>query len=191
MKNAHMRMGRLTFVRQTRDTITNVSVHLSRLVAEPPPDPRSPAALHLVSAFGGDQDIGAVVAAAQEGLRVQLSFEGRQLLGTLGEKPVIYRASLQVAGRKRPVRHVVLLSKELFETTLGANSEARRTILFDSSAGFILHRLAVRFGLPVLPEWAEWFQAELTRHGLIHDIVGFNCDPIIVRGTKLCPCPLG
>ena len=185
MKNAHLRMGKLTFVRQTRDTITNVSVHLSRLVAEPLPDPHSAAALHLVSAFGGDQDIGAVVAAAQEGLRVQISFEGRQFLGTLGEKPMIYRASLQVAGRKRPVRHVVLLSKELFETTLGANSEARRTILFDSSAGFILHRLAVRFGLPVLPEWAEWLQAELSRRGAIQELIGFNCDPILVKGTKL------
>ena len=24
-----------------------------------------------------------------------------------------------------------------------------------------MHRLAVRFGLPVLPEWGEWFHAEL------------------------------
>ena len=41
MQNAHLRMGKLIFVRQTRDTVTNVSVYLNRLVAEPPPDSRT------------------------------------------------------------------------------------------------------------------------------------------------------
>ena len=36
MENAHLRMGKLKFVRQTRDTITEVSLHLDRLVAEKP-----------------------------------------------------------------------------------------------------------------------------------------------------------
>ena len=36
MQNAHLRMGKLTFVRQTRDTITNITVGLNCLVAEPP-----------------------------------------------------------------------------------------------------------------------------------------------------------
>jgi len=41
MENAHLRMGKLKFVRQTRDTITEVSLHLDRLVAEKPAEPRS------------------------------------------------------------------------------------------------------------------------------------------------------
>jgi len=106
-------------------------------------------------------------------------------MGTLGEKPVIYRASLQIPGRKRPVRHAVLLSKLLFETTLGANSEARRTVLYDGTPDFVLHRLAVRFGLPVLPEWADWFRMELGRRGMVEELIGLNCDPIAVKGTKL------
>jgi hypothetical protein len=178
-------MGRLTFVRQTRDTITNVSVHLNRLIAERVDEPRSSTQIHLISAFGGDQDIGATIAAALEGLRFQVAFEGVEFIGTLGEKPVVYRASFQVAGRKRPVRHIVLLSKEFFETTLGANGEAHRTVLFDDSADFVLHRLSVRFGLPVLPEWATWFREELSRHNLIESLAGFNCSPIAVKGTKL------
>ncbi len=159
MKNAHLRMGKLTFVRQTRDTITDVSVHLDRLVAEPPPDSRTSTDLHLVSIFGGDQEIGATIAAVHEGLRFQISIGGQEFIGSLGEKPVVYRASLQIPGRKRPVRHAILLSKTFFETTFGARNEARRTVLFDNTSGFILHRLAVRFGLPVLPEWAEWFRS--------------------------------
>jgi hypothetical protein len=118
-------------------------------------------------------------------LRVQIDAGGTMLLGTFGEKPVVYRASLQIPGRKRPVRHAVILSKVLFETTFGANSEARRTVLFDRSPDFVLHRLAVRFGLPVLPEWAIWFTAELRRRGLVEELIGFNCAPIAVRATKL------
>jgi hypothetical protein len=177
-------MGKLNFVRQTRDTITNITLSLNCLVAESV-DARSATSLHLVSVFGGDQDVGAVIAAAQEALRFNVMIESQEFIGTLGEKPIVYRASLQVAGRKRPVRHVVLLSKALFETTLGANSEARRTVLFDDTPDFVLHRLAVRFGLPVLPEWAEWFSLELRRRGMIEELVGLNCDPIAVKGTKL------
>lgn len=126
-----------------------------------------------------------MIAAAHEGLRFEIRAPDIHLYGTLGEKPVIYRSSLQIPDRKRPVRHVVLLSKLLFETKFGSNAEARRTVLYDDSAAFVLHRLAVRFGLPVLPEWAEWFRAELVRRKLIEELVGLNCSPIAIKGTKL------
>jgi hypothetical protein len=153
-------------------------------VAEPP-DPHSVTTLHLVSVFGGDQDIGAVLAAAHEALRFRVMTDTHDLLGTLGEKPVIYRTSVQIPDRKRPVRHAVLLSKVFLETTLGANNEARRTVLYNDASEFLLHRLAVRFGLPVLPEWAEWFGAELRRRGMVEDLIGLNCNPVAVKGTKL------
>jgi hypothetical protein len=184
MENAHLRMGQLTFARQTRDTITHTSAHLDRFIAEPVPDGTRETSFHLVSVFGGDQEIGAILAAVHEGLRVQIEAGAIMLFSTFGEKPVVYKASLQIPGRK-PVRHAVILSKMLFETTLGANSEARRTVLFDHSPDFLLHRLGVRFGLPVLPEWANWFTAELRRRGLIEELTGFNCSPIAVRATKL------
>ena len=183
MHNAHQRMGRLTFVRQSRDTITNVSVSMERLIAES--DDERSAKLHLVSVFGGDQEIGAVLAAANEGLRFQIAFNDSQMIGTVGDKPVIYRSSIQIPGRKRPVRHAILLSRAFYETTFGANAEARRTILFDASPEFVLHRLAVRFGLPVLPEWAAWFHGELIGRGMIEGLTGLNCSPVTVKGTKL------
>jgi hypothetical protein len=43
----------------------------------------------------------------------------------------------------------------------------------------------VRFGLPALPEWAEWFGADLRRRGLVEELVGFNCSPVVIKGTKL------
>ena len=61
MENAHLRMGKLKFVRQTRDTITEVSLHMDHLVAEKPAEkpaePRSAVQIHLVSVFGGDQEL--------------------------------------------------------------------------------------------------------------------------------------
>jgi hypothetical protein len=165
--------------------MTSVSAHLDRLIGEPPPDQRRETALHLVLVFGGDQEIGALVGAVHEGLRVQVEADSTDLIGSFGEKPVVCRASLQLPGRKRPVRHAVVLSKALSETTLGANSEARRTVLFDSSPDFVLHGLAVRFGLPVLPEWASWFTGELERRGLIEELVGLNCTLVAVKATKL------
>lgn len=185
MENAHLRFGKLTFIRQTRDTMTQTSAHLDCFVAEPAVDQGRETGLHLASVFGGDQEIGAMLAAVHEGLRFQIEASTISLIGTFGENPVVYRASLQIPGRKRPVRHAVILSKMLFETTFGANSEARRTVLFDQSPDFVLHRLAVRFGVPVLPEWATWFMAELRRRGLVEELTGLNCAPIAVKATKL------
>lgn len=186
MQNAHLRMGKLKFVRQTRDTITEVTLHMNRLVAEKPTDPRTAVQIHLASVFGGDQEIGAIAAAVADAQRVQVSLpSGPELFGYFGEKPVTYRASLQLTGRKRPVRHLVVISQELFATTLGADGQARRTILYEGSADFTLHRLAVRFGLPTLPEWAVWFRAQLDQRGLIEQLLGLNCAPVAIKGTKL------
>jgi len=179
-------MGTLRFVRQTRDTITEVSLQMDRMVAEKPTDSRSATQLHLISVFGGDQEVGAVAAAIADEQRFQISLpDGAEFFGHLGEKPVVYRASIQIPGRKRPVRHLAAVSQTLFETTLGADGQARRTVLFDGTADFVLHRLALRFGLPVLPEWAEWFLSDLERRGLVEELVGLNCSPAAIKGTKL------
>jgi hypothetical protein len=178
-------MVRLTFTRQTKDHSTNISLYLDRLVAEPPAERTGSAALHLVSVFGGDQEIGAIAAAISDSQYFHVHANGSEFAGTLGEKPVIYRASLQIAGRKRPVRHVVAVSQTLFKTTLGADGEARRTILYDDTPSFTLHRLADRFGLPVLPDWAEWFHGELSRRGMVENLIGLNCSPVAVKGNKI------
>ena len=95
-----------------------ITVHLDRLVAEPPPDSRTSTDLHLVSIFGGDQEIGATIAAVHEGLRFQIGIGGQEFIGSLGEKPVVYRASLQIPGRKRPVRHAIVLSKNILRNNI-------------------------------------------------------------------------
>jgi hypothetical protein len=48
----------------------------------------------------------------------------------------------------------------------------------------MLYRIAQRFGLPVVPEWAGWFDEELRRHGAIKPLLGLGCSPVLVSGTK-------
>jgi hypothetical protein len=57
-------------------------------------------------------------------------------------------------------------------------------VLCDGDPEFLLYRLAVRFGLPVLPEWSEWFGRELERHKAIEPLIGVGCRPVLVKGTK-------
>jgi len=56
--------------------------------------------------------------------------------------------------------------------------------LCDDDPVFVLHQLGIRFGLPVLPEWSDWFSGELERRRSIQPLVGFGCSPVLVSGTK-------
>lgn len=83
MENAHLRMGKLTFVRQTRDSVAHVSLHLDRLVAEPAKEAHGAAQFHFVSIFGGDQEVAAFAAAIADGQRLQASAFGTEIVGSL------------------------------------------------------------------------------------------------------------
>ena len=49
---------------------------------------------------------------------------------------------------------------------------------------FVLYRLSERFGLPVVPEWADWFTRELKRRKAMTPLAGIGCSPVLVSGTK-------
>ncbi len=48
----------------------------------------------------------------------------------------------------------------------------------------MLFRVARRFGLPVVPEWALWFMRELERRKAIQPLLGLGCSPVLVKGNK-------
>ncbi len=62
--------------------------------------------------------------------------------------------------------------------------QARRTVLASDDPEFMLYRIGIRFGLPVLPEWSEWFKEELARHRAVRTLIGLGCRPVIVAGPK-------
>jgi hypothetical protein len=59
-----------------------------------------------------------------------------------------------------------------------------RSVLCNGESVFVLNRVARRFGLPVVPEWAPWFMDQLKRRKSIRSLVGLGCSPVLVQGTK-------
>ncbi len=185
MKNAHERFGSLEFTKCVKDTTTRIRVHMDRLIAEPAKEDHGTATAHLFSVLGGDAEIAALWAAVTEGAFFQLRLPGRDAFtASLGLEAQCFRGSVTIQGRNRPVRHLVALSAELLKTRTGADREGKRTVLYDNDPTFVLHRVACRFGLPVIPEWAPWFMRELERRKAIEPLLGLGCSPVLVKGNK-------
>ena len=184
MKNAHLRMGSLRFTKVLRDTTTDITLRMDRMIAEYGAGNRS-AQCHLLSVIGNDQEIAAIAAAiADEARFYATGSEISRLMITLGEGAEVFRSSINATGRRRPLRHLIAISDELSKTRAGGNPSARRTILCADDGAFLLYRISVRFGLPVLPEWSEWFGQMLERKNAIDPLIGIGCVPVAVKGTK-------
>ncbi len=185
MKNAHKRFGTLEFTKRVKDTTTQFRVYMDRLVVEPPKEERGSAGAHLLSVLGSDAEIAALWAAVTEGAFFQIQLPGRAaIVACLGPEAQCFRGSVALPGRKRPVRHLVALSAEMLKTRPGADREGKRTILCDDDPLFVLYRVARRFGLPVVPDWAPWFMRELERRKAIQPLTGLGCSPVLVKGNK-------
>ena len=177
-------MGTLQFTKILRGTTIDVRLHLDKMIAEHDADTKS-ARCHLLSVFGNDQEIAAIAAALSEEARFYATGpQIERLMITAGPAPTVYRGSISIPGRRRPLRHLMALSDELMKTSSGGNPRARRTVLCEDDPKFLLYRLGVRFGLPVLPEWSEWFSGELGQRKAIEPLIGIGCRPMLVKGTK-------
>jgi hypothetical protein len=165
-----------------KDTTTRIQVRLDRFIGEVEDSRNSKA--HLISVLGGDSDIGAIWAAVIEQNLFSMEAPGIDpVTASLGEDARCFRGTINVAGRK-PIRHLVAISAELAKTRPGYDPGGRRTVLCDGDPAFVLYRISQRFGLPVVPEWADWFNQELSRRGAIKTLIGLGCSPVLVSGTK-------
>jgi len=89
MKNAHLRFGKLVYVRRSEKTATNIRVHLDAFVGEE----RGKA--HLVSVAGG-----ALAAAFANGdLFTVIDPVGKESLVSLGDRPLCFRGSILIPRR--------------------------------------------------------------------------------------------
>jgi hypothetical protein len=133
--------------------------------------------------IGGDSEIGAIWAAVTEAALFHIDLpERRGLAASLGLEAQCFRESLAVPGRKCPCRHLVAVSAKLAKTKAGADQEGARTILCDDDPIFVFYRVARRYGLPVVPEWASWFMRELNHRKAIRSLLGLGCSPVVVSG---------
>jgi hypothetical protein len=183
MKNAHLRFGWLTYVKSTEKTTTSIRLHLDRFIGEMLPDPPRQAKAHLISVIGGDTQISAISAAISLGDRFMI--EGPEvppIRVSLERNAQCFKGSIQVPGRKKPMRHLIGVSEEFASASLLANRG--RTLLAGSDRRFVWASIAQIYGLPGVPEWADWLADELKAHHAVIDALGIGCDPVIVKGTK-------
>ena len=183
MKNAHLRFGWLTYVKSTEKTTTSIKLRLDRFIGEVLPDPPRQAKAHLISVIGGDTQISAVRAAISMGDRFMVEGPGVQPVRVCLERNAqCFGGSIQLAGRKKPLRHLIGLSEELSSGNLWANSG--RSLLAGSDKRFVWASIAHIYGIPGIPEWADWFADELDTHHALIRALGIGCDPVIVKGEK-------
>jgi hypothetical protein len=178
MKNAHERFGFAEFEKKLRDTTTRIRLTADCFIGEKAGNGASVG--HLLSAFGTDVEVAALWAAilGEESIRVG----GQNLkpyMVQFGERPAVYRGTLTVPGRRRPVRHLVVVS-----TQLRAEGDQARIIVKSNSSDLILRAVANLHGLPLLSDWSEWFCTRLQKAGRIRQLSGLNCAPVAIQGTK-------
>ena len=102
MQNAHLRMGRLEYRRNSGSTNTRISVHVDRYVGEGDD-------AHLISLFGGDAEVGAITAAIHEKHTFTVIFpDGRGKVVGFGPDAICYRGSVNLQGRKQALRHLII-----------------------------------------------------------------------------------
>jgi hypothetical protein len=181
MKNAHVRFGWLTYVKMTEKTTTHIKLRLDRFIGEILPDPPRQAKAHLISVVGSDTQVSALSAAITIGEKFMV--EGPRVAPTrvsLERNAQCWKGSLQLTGRKRPLRHIIGVSEEFASLT----SNTTRIVLPDANAEFLWASLAQGHGLPGIPDWATWFCGQLEKHRAITPVVGIGCQPVLVKGDK-------
>lgn len=175
MQNAHLRLGRLEYIRQTEVTNTRVSLHVDRYVGDGEQ-------AHLVSVFGGDAEVGAIRAAIYEGHAFHLTFpNGSNKTVKLGADANCYNGSVSI-GPKRSVRHLVAVS-----AALQANGSAGVTYLMhlDVETKELAWATVVSLlGVPADPRWGETVLGGMRGDKLIRRLDGIGCNPAIILGTR-------
>ena len=174
MKNAHERFGTLVYRRRTEKTATNLRVFLDAFVGED----RGKA--HLISVVGGDVEIGALAAAFANGDSFTVvDLYGAESIVSLGEKPLSFRGSIVVPGRKRPLRHLVSCSQELADNTADG-----KLLLISDDQLFIWSSLVCHYGLPASPEWGSWMISQLQQQKRIQPLPSFGYTGVAVKAKR-------
>ncbi len=181
MENAHLRFGTMGFHKSVGNSVSRFSLRMDRFIGERATGDIAKA--HFVSVVGGDAQIAAASAIVSDQQNFSVDGPGFPSMHvSLGKGAQCYRASVQLSTSKRPLRHLIAVSEEFGAI---ANSETTgRTLLAESSADFLWASMAQIFGLPAVPEWADWFYAKLDDNLAISPIHGLGLRPVVVTGTK-------
>lgn len=112
MKNAHDRFGFAEFEKRLKDTTTRIRLTADCFIGEPA-NKSGASQGHMLSVFGTDVEVAALWAAVLGEERISVGGPGMMpYLVMFGERPGVYRGTLTLTGRRRPIRHLVVLSTQ-------------------------------------------------------------------------------
>ena len=187
MKNAHLRFGRLIYVKSTGKTTTSIRLRLDRFIGEVSPDPPRQGKAHLISVIGGDTQIAAISAAISLGDRVMLEGPGVQPIRVCLERNAqCFKGSIQLTGRKKPLRHLIAFVRRIRFEQRGTGRVRDELCWQGLGQRIHLASIACRIhaGIPGIPDWADWFAGELDTQRAIMPVLGIGSEPVIVKGAK-------
>jgi hypothetical protein len=104
---------------------------------------------------------------------------GAESIVSLGEKPLSFRGSIVVPGRKRPLRHLVSCSQELADNTADG-----KLLLISDDQLFIWSSLVCHYGLPASPEWGSWMISQLQQQKRIQTLPSFGYAGVVVKAKR-------
>lgn len=163
MRNAHLRFGWLTYVKSTEKTTTSIRLRLDCFIGEVLADRPRQAKGHLISVIGSDTQIAAVSAAISLGDRFMVEGPDVEPIRVCLERNAqCFKGSIQPAGRKKPLRHLIGMSEEFASENISRNSG--RILLAGSAQALRLGFHRHIYGIPGMPEWADWCAQELRTH---------------------------
>lgn len=117
---------------------------MDRFIGEVDPDPPRLAKAHFISVLGGDTQVAAVNAAVSLGERFEIGGPGcRTDIRCLGRNAQTNKGALQLADRKKPLRHLVGISEE----SSTPSAAPGRTLLANSDPLFVWSSSAHIHGL--------------------------------------------
>ena len=179
MKNAHERFGFAEFEKRLKDTTTRIRLTADCFIGEPADKVALPKATCFPSSAPTLRLRRSGLPSSARNASVSAAPNMMPYLVMFGERPSVYRGTLTLPGRRRPIRHLVVLS-----TQFRAEGDQARIIVKGNSPALILRAAANFHGLPLLASWDEWFFARLRKAGRMRPLSGLNCDPVAIRGTK-------
>lgn len=174
MKNAHERLGQVSFTKHTQTSSTNVSCHCDRYAST------ADGELDILSFFGNDAEVAAIHAAVFKSDRLGIRFpQEKEHFFTFEKDPVCYRSAIQMPGMKTKLRHLVAISQKIIQNgTLGA------VYCLANEPHMVWNTLVHSLGLPASPEWAEWIYDHLMADEKITPLVSHGLSMIAVETTR-------
>jgi hypothetical protein len=173
MNNAHLRMGIVEYHVTTKTYSTRVQAFCDRFAMDA-------GQTHMLSIFGNDAEIAAISAAVSTGAQLTAMLpDGTTRHLCLGDDVTNYRGHIQIADRKRPIRHLLSFSKALMQNGM----DGKVYLLYNDPA--LIWATVISFlGLPATPEWADAGVRMLSQTGKIEQMTGFNCTPVAVKVAR-------